>query len=255
MSKKRKHLSEVPRAPCQIDDLSDLPYVPEPPLPAKSFAMYIVGAPGSGKSNLWQAMLVSKNPLYYRGLFDRIELVSGSLGTLADKVTDQLPSDQQYPYLNDDLLVEILENMKKDPENCPNRNANTLLVLDDVIKDITRTKDLSKVFLNRRHVTHSHSKEGNGGLAIMVTSQKYNLLPLEFRGACDHVILFRTSNAKELRAITDELMQDLSPEQQRELMKDGWSKRYSFITVKLCEPTESRYYIKFTPWKVYEEPG
>tara|TARA_Y100000114_G_C11738606_1_gene317672 strand:- start:744 stop:929 length:186 start_codon:yes stop_codon:yes gene_type:complete len=45
-------LSDVPRAPCHVDSLKDLAYIPTRPLPTKSFCMYIVGKPGSGKTNL-----------------------------------------------------------------------------------------------------------------------------------------------------------------------------------------------------------
>ena len=239
---KRKHciLSDVPKAPCDVDDLSSLPYIPIKPLPAKSFIMYIVGTPGSGKSNLWQAMLISKLPKrYYRGFFDHIEIISASLGTLSKKVTKQLPERQQHTELTDDLVTDIIGTMRTKP------NQNNLLVLDDVIKAITRSKVLSTIFLNRRHVTHNPSEEGFGGLAIMITSQKYNLLPLEFRGACDNVILFKTSNASERRAIKEELMQDLSKEQQDHLLAQAWKEPYSFLFIRTNQPLHSRYYIRF----------
>lgn len=236
-------LSNVPKAPCPVDSLAGLPYIPKKPLPSKSFSMYIVGNPGSGKTNLWLSMMLSKKPLYYRKFFDRCFLVSGSMATLPSKVTkgrDSVPEKQQYTSLDDEVVSDILEDAQSGEVN----NHN-LLILDDVIKDITRSKSLSHVFLNRRHITHDSSKEGLGGLSIMTISQKYNLLPLEFRNACDHVILFKTENAAELRAISEELMQDLDKEQRAAVFRRAWRKPYGFLMIKVNAPSGARYYDKF----------
>ena len=257
---KRKHcdLSDVPKVPCPVDSLKDLPFIPSKPLPIKSFAIYIVGAPGSGKTNLWQAMMIQKKPLYYRGYFDRVELVSGSLGTLAPKVIKLLPKRNQHNQLTDKLITSLIDDMwgvipesvQKSPwhqltKPPPVQNKNSLIILDDVIKQISRSKVLSQIFLNRRHCTHNPENEGEGGLSLMVTSQKYNLLPLEFRNACDHVILFKTANASELRAIRDELMQDLSKEDQERVFEEAWRDKHSFLMIKVNAPKEEKYYVKF----------
>ncbi len=242
---KRNKLSEIPRAPCSVDGLAGLPYRPTPPLPAKNYAMYIVGSPGSGKTNLWVSMMTSKKPRYYRGLYDLIYLISGSLDTLPKKVVDSkkgVPKDQQFRQLVDEELIELLDTLKNGD------NTNNLLILDDVIRDMTRSRVLSKVFLNRRHITHSGDKdEGQGSLSIITTSQKYNLLPLEFRTAMSHVIVFKTENASELRAIREELMQDLNPEQQDRLLASAWDKPYSFLTIVSNAPRGQRYFIRFDP--------
>lgn len=237
--RQRNELSNIPRAPCPVDDLSGLAYTPNAPLPVKSFCMYIVGAPGSGKSNLWQSMLIAKKPRYYRGFFEHIELVSGSLETLDVKVRRQLPPTQQHHKIDDQVISRLIGNMQA------GENHNNLMVLDDVIKGIGRSKVLSQIFLNRRHCTHNSNKKGHGGLSLFVTSQKYNLLPLEFRSACDHVVLFKTSNAKERTAIKDELMQDLSREEQDELLEEAWSEPYSFLFIKTNAPKDEKYFIKF----------
>lgn len=240
-------LSHVPKAPCYVDSLKGLPYIPSKPLPAKSFCMYIVGKPGSGKTNLWLSMMMSKKPKYYRKFFDRTFLVSGSMDTLpkaAIKGKYAVPESQQYREINDSIVSEILEEMRSGD------NGNNLLILDDVIKDITNSKTLSHVFLNRRHITHNKENEGCGGLAIMVISQVYNLLPLQFRKACDHVILFKTENRSELRWIIDELMYDLEPEVANAMLKRVWRNKYGFLLVKVGMPPDEKYYDKFDSIKL-----
>ncbi|MBL4862971.1 MAG: hypothetical protein JKY09_08155 [Crocinitomicaceae bacterium] len=246
LKKSKKSLSQVPVIPCPVDSLADLAFIPEKPLPAKNFAMYVVGAPGSGKTNLWVAMLTSQNPLYYRGLFNMIALVSASKDTLPKKVTtgkQGLPPEQQYMWLDDKVLIDIIVRFRK-----PKKNGNNLLILDDVIKDITRTRSLSKIFLNRRHATYDSTKERSGGLSIMTMSQKYNLLPLEFRVVMSHVVLFKTENASELKAIKNELMSELNPEEQDKLLKKAWGEKYSFLLVDTQQCSGQRYFIKFEPY-------
>lgn len=239
-------LSEVPRIPVDIDNLSDLPFIPAAPLPKKSFAIYIVGSPGSGKTNLMLSLMLShptkkrKNiPLYYYRYFDRVEVISGSLQTLPKKFLDKLPDEQAHNRYSDQLLEELVESMRTAD------NLNNLIILDDVIKDLKRSKILAKIFLNRRHCTHDKGKDGNGGLSIITMSQKYNLLPLEVRLNQSHYIIFKSSNRQEIDAIRNELMTDLSVEEQNAVLEMCWSKPYSFLMIDVNAPKEKKYFCKF----------
>jgi GTPase SAR1 family protein len=236
----KNELSNVPKAPCDIDDLTDLPYIPAKPLPIKSFAMLICGAPGSGKTNLLLSLLMSKGKKkYYRKFFDRIYLISGSLATLPKKFIEKIPEDQVFSEYNEDILIDIINGLKDGP------NYNSLLILDDVIRSISRSRNLSKVFLNRRHITHNENEEGNGGLSVMLTTQKYNLASLEFRNAMSDIIIFKSGNAQEINAIKSELMTDLSTELQDKLLKEAWKEKYSFLMIKPNQDIQNKYYIKF----------
>lgn len=236
-------LSSVPKAPCPVDSFKDLPYIPTKPLPVKSFCMYIVGKPGSGKTNLWLSMMLSKDPRYYRKFFDRTMLVSGSMDTLpksALKGKFAVPQNQQFRQIDDDIVDIILTELRSGEEN-----TNNLLILDDVIKDITQSRRLSHVFLNRRHITHDKDKDGCGGLSVMIISQVYNLLPLQFRKACDTIILFKTENKKELKFIMEELMFDLDQVTAKKLLNSVWKKKYGFMMIKAGQPPDKKYYNKF----------
>lgn len=236
----KNDLSNVPKAPCDIDDLTDLPYIPAKPLPIKSFAMLICGAPASGKTNLLLSLLMSKGKKkYYRKFFDRIYLISGSLATLPEKFIEKIPEDQVFSEYNEDILIDIINGLKDGP------NYNSLLILDDVIRSISRSRNLSKVFLNRRHITHNENEEGNGGLSVMLTTQKFNLAPLEFRNAMSDIIIFKSGNAQEINAIKSELMTDLSTELQDKLLKESWKEKYSFLMIKPNQDIQNKYYIKF----------
>tara|TARA_Y100001973_G_C5165442_1_gene315863 strand:- start:747 stop:1499 length:753 start_codon:yes stop_codon:yes gene_type:complete len=237
-------LSNIPKMPCDVDNFSDLPFLPEPPLPVKSFAMYIVGSPGSGKTNLLMSLLTSngkKNkPLYYYKFFDHIELISASISTLPKKFLKQLPDEQQHNKFSDELIVDIINDMKN------SENENNLIVIDDCIRDVTRSKNLSKIFLNRRHITHDPDKEGNGGLSTILTSQKYTICPLEFRNAQSDFMIFKSSNATEVNRIKEELMHDLNKDEQDELLDMAWSKPYGFLYIKINKNKDcGKYFINF----------
>lgn len=242
----KNELSQVPHIKMDIDDLKELPFIPKEPLPKKSFAMYLVGSPASGKSNLLMALMSShptkskpNKPLYYFKYFDRIELISGSLQTLPKKILSLLPDEQLHDHFNDELLQKLLEDMKQ------GENSNNLIILDDSVKDIVRSKTLSKCFLNRRHCTYNPENEGQGGLSIITASQKYNLLPLEIRCNQSHVILFKSSNKAEIECVTNELMSDLNKDEIKSLLEMAWREKYSFLMIDVNKPKEEKYYIKF----------
>jgi len=239
-------LSKVPRIPTDVDSLRDLPFIPADPLPKKSFAMYIVGSPGSGKSNLIMALLLShptkkrpEVPKYYFKYFDHVELISGSLQTLPRRLLSKLPEEQEHNQFSDELLTQLIDHMRS------GGNQNNLIILDDCVRDLKRSKTLAKVFLNRRHCTHDASEAGHGGLSIMTTSQKYTLLPLEVRVAQSHVLIFRSSNSTEINRVKEELMADLSSEEQDAVLQLAWSEPHSFLLIAVNEPKELKYFRKF----------
>ena len=206
---KKSYLSDVPLIQSDVDK-ENFPYKPFDPLP-KRFSMYICGSPASGKTSLWTSMLLShptkkapKKPRYYYRFFDNINLISGSLQTLPIKKFG-LPEDQLHNKYSDDLLKEIIDDIQGD------ENYNSLIVLDDVVRDLTRSKILTSVILNRRHITQNSNEDDMASLSLMITSQKFNMLPLSLRCNMSHIIIFKTTNSAELRAIKDEVMADLNP--------------------------------------------
>lgn len=221
-----------------IDDLDeDLKKINEP-LSKKSGAYYIVGRPQSGKTSLWLSMLLTKNQGYYRK-FDKIYLISNSLATLPLPLLN-LPPEQIFDGYNEEELFEILKNEKESKEN-----NNILIVIDDCIKDL-KSKKFNKLILNRRHIIQNvDNPKVKSGVMIFITGQTYNLLELQVRKNMSDVILFPTSNSKELISIKSELMSDLNPKQQDEILKLAWSRPYSFLYIKMNNQMSTKYYSNF----------
>jgi len=242
---KNTKLDFIPPVAMPIDSLADLPYIPAEPLPSKSAAMYIVGQPGSGKTSLWNSLLLShptrknkKVPRFYYRFFDHIWLISPSMQTLPlDKL--KLNKERMFMKYSDDILDDILEQEKED------ENMNNVIILDDCIRDLSKSKHLCRTILNRRHQTQNKEHEGQSGLSIFITSQKYNGLPLYLRSNLSHVIVFATKNKKELDALRDEIMTDLTTEEQKEVLDLAWKEKYGFLFIDLNKKKPDRYYQNF----------
>ena len=150
-----------------IDDTSDLPYIPPEPLPAKSFAMLIVAPAGGGKTSFWTSLLLSHptkkkpdiNRAYYR-FFDKVILFSPSKDTLP---MDKLKLDESRVFLkyNDEDLLNFIEEEKE------GENLNNLIVLDDSIRQIRNNKEVQKIVLNRRHLTHNPNEDNTLDLCLV----------------------------------------------------------------------------------------
>tara|TARA_R110002073_G_scaffold323635_1_gene501114 strand:- start:293 stop:1126 length:834 start_codon:yes stop_codon:yes gene_type:complete len=240
-----KILTHVPPIKQAVDDLSDLPYIPADPLPKKSFSMYICGFSSSGKTTLWNSMLLSHPtkkkpdiPRFYYRFFDKIFIFSPSKDTLPlDKL--KIGDDRIFiKYTNEDLQNIISEEKE-------NENLNNLIILDDSIKQIKNNQEVHKLILNRRHLTQNPNEEGHAGLSVIITSQKYNACDLITRVNMSDIILFKTENSKELNCIKEELMGDLEKDIQDKVLKLAWKDKYSFLLIKNYLGTKDRYYVRF----------
>ena len=240
-----KKLNNISITKQSIDDTSDLPYIPAEPLPSKSFAMLIVAPAGGGKTSFWTSLLLSHptkkkpdiNRAYYR-FFDKIILFSPSKDTLP---MDKLRLDQSRVFLkyNDEDLLKFIDEEKE------GENLNNLIVLDDSIRQIKNNKEVQKLVLNRRHLTHNPDEDNKAGLSVLITSQKFNAADTYLRNNMSDIIIFKTSVKNELEAIKNDLMSDLDKELQDELLKKAFEKKYGFLYIKNYMPTRDRYFIGF----------
>jgi hypothetical protein len=242
-------LSEIGKAKCDADSLKDLPFIPAYPLPPKNYAMYICGSPGSGKTNLLLQLLLShptkknKKPnKYYYGVYDCIYLISASMGTLPANFLNKLDEDRVYSKYTDQVMEEIINNMYEGP------NVNNLIVIDDSIRDLNNSKILSKLLLNRRHLSHNPNLEndtGQGSCSIMITSQKYSLLHLNHRVACSDFMIFKSTNKNEKMRLFEEICFDLDKDTFESMTDEVWKTKYQYLYVKPNNNLNEKYYKNF----------
>jgi hypothetical protein len=74
-------------------------------------------------------------------------------------------------------------------------------------------------------------------------------MELQIRKNLSTVILFPTANKKELQSIKEELMADISPQEQDMIINYAWSKPYNFIFIRLDKPKSLKYYSGFDLFK------
>ena len=241
-----KELNNVQITKQSIDDTSDLPYIPPAPLPSKSFAMLVVAPAGGGKTSFWTSLLLSHptkkkpdiNRIYYR-YFDKIILFSPSKDTLP---MDKLKLDESRCFLKyeDQDLIDFIEEEKE------GENLNNLIILDDSIKQIKNNKEIHKLVLNRRHITHNKDAENKAGLSVLITSQKFNAVDTYLRNNMSDIIIFKTSVKNELESIKNDLLSDLEKHEQDALIKKAFEKKYGFLYIKNYMPKKDRYYVNFS---------
>jgi len=240
----KNNLSNIPLISTNVDSDADLAYIPTAPLPKRA-SIYMSGAPGSGKSSLWYALLLSKptkkskkSKKYYNKYFDHIEIVSNSLSTVP-LTKFKLPEEQTHGKYSDELLIDIIDKLKKGP------NINSLIILDDCIRDLSKSKVLCSLLQNRRHLTQNPNEEGCANLSVWISGQKFNLLPLVLRTAVSHCAIFKSTNNQEQKAIKSELMSDLDNETADEVLNLCWDRPHGFIFIDVNGKRGDRYYSNF----------
>ena len=231
-------LSKVPHIKGSQDRQPDYPYIVKKPL-LSSMSCLIVGSPASGKTSLVTSLLLSKKPKYYYKFFDSIDIISGSSATLSLEDFG-LPDEQVHSEYSEDILEEIIDRLRKEQNGC------SLLWLDDVINELSVSdKTLNRAILNRRHTTQNSDDKVRSELSIWISTQKFNRLPLRYRANITTFIIFPSSNHSEIKNIKDELLGDLTREQQDQVLNKCWSEPYSFLYVNTLAPKGHRLHCKF----------
>ena len=86
------------------------------PLPQNlNHFLMIVGKPGSSKTTLLLNMICKRGKMYNKK-FDKVYLFSPSLGTIDDCPFNDLPEDQIYEGLSEDILEHVLEEIRDSGE-------------------------------------------------------------------------------------------------------------------------------------------
>jgi len=214
----------------------DREQLPEP-YPNQNHSWGFIGNPGSGKTSLIVNLLggvreqkdgKSITHKYYRGLFDKIYVVSPSLNTLEKNIfRDGLPPEHLFARLTNKVarslrsrlnISEEGDSKKKPPkpevkmiplegerETKEDREAKRheeeievhdddrcLLILDDCMSKL-KDKEIAKFVIdavcNRRHT--------RGGLSVWITAQMYNAIPRTVRKNFTAICQFATTEGMD----------------------------------------------------------
>ena len=207
--------------------------IPEP-LPQKGHFFLIVGQPRSGKTNLILNLLCKKNR-FYNCKYDRVFLFSPSTSTFASDYFQGLPDDQKYTSL--DQLDQVIGRVRGTKESI-------LILIDDLVASIKKNDEsMMRLIFNRRHLT------GGPGDSVILTTQVYNKLPLELRKNASHVVLFNTTNKKEIKSMSEELA-NVPSETFENILRHCFAEKYSFLYMDVNAPAKDQFYRKWNKLRI-----
>lgn len=191
MARDKYHIKKVSTA-LEEDDLPDLDK-----FLMKFYSISAFIAPtNSGKTNLIVNML-NRRP-FYRNKFDSIILISSTY-TIDPMWEKAKGIDAVYEEYDDAIIQELVTEQKASLAKAGrNETPNVLLILDDVIDQIPKTKSaLNSLSMRLRHYK----------VTCWITTQKFNRLPTIFRNQVQYWILFRSAakNEMEREAIAREV--------------------------------------------------
>jgi hypothetical protein len=174
------------------------------PFPNQSFFWLIVGKAGSGKTSLLiNSLNMKKENRVYRKVFDKILLVmpSNSRKSLKNNPLDDLPEDQVFENMGDDVINKVKEIREEFDEldKKKKRSRRQLLILDDItayLKDKNNMKSLIELATNRRHLK----------LSIILLVQFIRAVPRPVRFQVTNVTFFKPSNEIDVKIIQEEFV-------------------------------------------------
>lgn len=221
--------------------------IPRPLPNTYNHFMVITAKPKQGKTTLLYNLLTKQkraSPYYKK--FDKIYIFSPSLKTIDDDPFESISESQKFTSLTYDNLQQVHDEI----EDCGER---VLILADDVVMDVAKDKEvaklLTKMMMNRRHITGKSDDDGGAGLSLWMTTQVYNKMPRALRATASHHIIFKTTNKKELATIFDELIL-LDRDDFRKLYRFVFDKKFNFLYVSTDELVENMYCKNFDQLKL-----
>lgn len=156
------------------------------------FLTVICGKPGSGKTTLLKFILMNSNLLFKK--YDYVFILSPSW---REYTCLFLPEKNFTDKLDFDWIANKLTELDKTIEY-----TNVLFIFDDLISELyknSKSKEIMDFIFNRRHILK------NGMISIIITSQKYKIIPPIIRSNITVFIFFKLNNI-DVKHVKEELI-------------------------------------------------
>lgn len=203
-------------------------------IPKHPFRLYIVGASGSGKTNVLLNLLTREN--MYKNYFDSILIISPTARNL-DASYQVLDLDEKHYFDCDESVLENIRDIQEE-RSARGKAPKTLVVLDDII---SFTKFCNSDILRQFAVMSRH-----WNVSMIILSQAYHNIPKTIRLQMSSVIYFKGSNKENKTLVEDFTPPGYSKKEFLKLINFATKIRYNFLFVDLHQPVEDRYKINFT---------
>ena len=193
-----------------------------PPMLTKTqgFVLGLIGKPGSGKTYLIKELLGKT----FKDKFSYLLLCSPS----NHEYKDLVPDTQSTATFEIGWIYKMINMINMSQQ--ASKNKNVLLVIDDCISDIKeKQKDpkLSALFFNRRHLLW-----GDGIISIVLTSQKYTMIPARFRSCLTNLVLFSISPF-DMQKIFEESIVKFTKTQWASVINSVYEKEHSYLEIDI----------------------
>lgn len=202
----------------------------DPMLPRIPFAVALVGASGSGKTNLL-LNLIDQYKKKFR--MQDVIIMSPSLG-LDDKL-DMIKAKWKYDNFRPDVIEAIVNQQKAIKTLEPNKVPNILIILDDCLQ--------SRAFNHHGAIETGFVRLRHYNISLIITSQKYSGLSRTIRLNCKCLVIFEPYNQSEFDHILDENTDKYTRLKLKNMMDDVYSQPYSFLMINNTERDKSKRYI------------
>jgi len=202
--------------------------IPDPLERNHHFSAFI-GRPGSGKTSLQTALLMTKKPKrIYRKVWHHIFYICPphSRASMGDKKNPFRDLDPHNVY--DELSVEALSEIREKCREYATEDENSLMIIDDCSAYLKNT-DIQKLFcdlmFNKRHLR----------LSCHLLLQVWNNCPPCIRKVCTSVFLFKPSN-KEFINVAEEML-NLDKHDAQILKNYVFQRPHDFLYIRTSDNT------------------
>lgn len=186
----------------------------------QGFILGLIGKPGSGKTYLIKKMITED----FKNAFSYILLCSPS----SIEYNSIIPDTQRHDNFDISWVYKMINVINLSQQSSLNKNI--LLIIDDCIaevKDKLKDTKIASLFFNRRHLLW-----GEGKISIIITSQKYTMIPARFRSCITNLLLFSLSPF-DMQKIFEESIVKYSKASWQEAISKVYEKEHSALMIDI----------------------
>ena len=201
-----------------------------PMLPKLPFAISLVGASGSGKTNLLLNILEQYNKKFRP---EDIILISPSIG-LDDKLK-HINTPWKYDTFDPTIIESVINQQKELKKKNTKKIPNLLIILDDCLQ--------TGAFNHHSIIETAYVRLRHFDISLICSSQKYVGLSRTIRLNSKALILFEPYNESEFDSILDENSSKYTRLKMKKMLDLVFSRPFGFILINNSERDKTKRYI------------
>jgi AAA15 family ATPase/GTPase len=209
------------------------PYIKSP-----AWTWAIIGASGSGKSNLIRSLLSESKFLKNTFKKEHIFLFCPT-ASLNNDFKDYVDAENIYDGFDQPIIQELMNEQHFNVQNYGRKHTpQILIILDDVASN--RALHSEKSIINTLAFGGRHWK-----ISVIVTSQALKSISSKTRSNLNMITFFCGSNMNEISKYIDEYIPRRYKKETEDIIYNHAKKQYNFIHLNKSNPPDERYTLNF----------